>query len=45
MYDINSICEKAVLAETPPIEEMKHAIVDILKSQEKVKLGGNFERA
>lgn len=47
MYDISSIYEKAILAGTTPIKEMKHAIVDILtvKSQGKVKLGGNFEEA
>lgn len=47
MYDISSIYGKAILAGTLPAEERKHATVDILtkKSQEKVKLGGNFEEA
>ncbi|XP_054442626.1 cytoskeleton-associated protein 2 isoform X2 [Pteronotus mesoamericanus] len=45
--NIISIYEKAILAGAQPIEEMRHAIVDILtmKSQEKVKLGENFEEA
>ncbi|XP_039695370.1 cytoskeleton-associated protein 2 isoform X2 [Pteropus medius] len=45
--NIIAIYEKAILAGAQPIEEMRHAIVDILtmKSQEKVKFGQNFEEA
>nr|KAF6460104.1 cytoskeleton associated protein 2 [Molossus molossus] len=45
--NIISIYEKAILAGAQPIEEMRHAIVDILtkKSQEKVKFGENVEEA
>ncbi|XP_036988387.2 cytoskeleton-associated protein 2 isoform X3 [Artibeus jamaicensis] len=45
--NIISIYEKAILAGAQPIEEMRHAVVDILtvKGQEKVKLGENFEEA
>lgn len=43
--NIISIYEKAILAGAQPIEEMRHALVDILtmKSQEKVNLGENTE--
>ncbi|KAF6083817.1 cytoskeleton associated protein 2 [Phyllostomus discolor] len=43
--NIISIYEKAILAGAQPIEEMRHAVVDILtaKGQEKVKLGENLE--
>uniref|UniRef100_G1Q086 Cytoskeleton-associated protein 2 C-terminal domain-containing protein n=1 Tax=Myotis lucifugus TaxID=59463 RepID=G1Q086_MYOLU len=45
--NIISIFEKAILAGAQPIEEMRHAIADILtmKSQEKVKFGENLEEA
>ncbi|KAM9050076.1 cytoskeleton-associated protein 2 [Megaptera novaeangliae] len=45
--NIIAIYEKAILAGAQPIEEMRHAIVDILtmKSQEKVKFGENIEEA
>ncbi|XP_045057163.2 cytoskeleton-associated protein 2 isoform X3 [Desmodus rotundus] len=45
--NIISIYEKAILAGAQPIEEMRHAVVDILtmKGQGKVKLGGNLEEA
>ncbi|XP_047579252.1 cytoskeleton-associated protein 2 isoform X1 [Lutra lutra] len=43
--NIITIYEKAILAGAQPIEEMRHAIADILtmKSQEKVKYGENVE--
>lgn len=43
--NIIAIYEKAILAGAQPIEEMRHAIVDILtmKSQEKVTFGEIFE--
>lgn len=43
--NIISIYEKAILAGAQPIEEMRHALVDILtmRSQEKVNLGENTE--
>lgn len=43
--NIIAIYEKAILAGAQPIEEMRHAIVDILtmKSQEKVTCGEMFE--
>ncbi|XP_027963745.1 cytoskeleton-associated protein 2 isoform X1 [Eumetopias jubatus] len=43
--NIITIYEKAILAGAQPIEEMRHAIADILtmKSQEKVKYGENIE--
>uniref|UniRef100_A0A8C3VWV4 Cytoskeleton associated protein 2 n=1 Tax=Catagonus wagneri TaxID=51154 RepID=A0A8C3VWV4_9CETA len=42
-----AIYEKAILAGAQPIEEMRHAIVEILtkKSQEKVKFGENIEES
>ncbi|XP_014403776.1 PREDICTED: cytoskeleton-associated protein 2 [Myotis brandtii] len=45
--NIISIFEQAILAGAQPIEEMRHAIADILtmKSQEKVKFGENLEEA
>ncbi|XP_057563789.1 cytoskeleton-associated protein 2 isoform X1 [Hippopotamus amphibius kiboko] len=45
--NIIAIYEKAILAGAQPIEEMRHAIVDILtvKSLEKVKVGENIEEA
>ncbi|XP_036155553.1 cytoskeleton-associated protein 2 isoform X4 [Myotis myotis] len=45
--NIISIFEKAILAGAQPIEELRHAIADILtiKSQEKVKFGENLEEA
>ncbi|XP_036312694.1 cytoskeleton-associated protein 2 isoform X2 [Pipistrellus kuhlii] len=45
--NIISIFEKAILAGAQPIEEMRHAIADILamKSQEKVKFGEKLEEA
>ncbi|XP_003412626.1 cytoskeleton-associated protein 2-like [Loxodonta africana] len=44
---IITIYEKAILAGAQPIEEMRHAIADILtmKSQEKVDFGENIEEA
>ncbi|XP_066237050.1 cytoskeleton-associated protein 2 isoform X2 [Saccopteryx leptura] len=45
--NIMSIYEKAILAGAQPIEEMRDVIVDIImmKNQEKVKFGENFEEA
>ncbi|XP_029784273.1 cytoskeleton-associated protein 2-like [Suricata suricatta] len=45
--NIITLYEKAILAGAQPIEEMRHAIADILtmKSQEKVKHGENTEEA
>ncbi|KAF6351620.1 hypothetical protein mRhiFer1_010136 [Rhinolophus ferrumequinum] len=45
--NIIAIYEKAILAGAQPIEEMRHAIVDILtmKSQEKVTFGEIFEES
>ncbi|KAK2499549.1 hypothetical protein MC885_001322 [Smutsia gigantea] len=43
--DIFALYESAILAGAQPIEEMRHAIVDILtmKNQEKIKFGENTE--
>uniref|UniRef100_A0A8D1K0D8 Cytoskeleton-associated protein 2 C-terminal domain-containing protein n=1 Tax=Sus scrofa TaxID=9823 RepID=A0A8D1K0D8_PIG len=45
--NIIAIYEKAILAGAQPIEEMRHAIVEILtkKSQEKVKFGEKIEES
>ncbi|XP_058404065.1 cytoskeleton-associated protein 2 isoform X1 [Diceros bicornis minor] len=45
--NIIAIYEEAILAGAQPMEEMRHAIADILtmKSQEKVKFGKNIEEA